>query len=143
MLFLTVFLIGCSSQNQVTIHNATIHNASDLEVNASIVDLGVKDSKFLDVRVQNESVNNSIVAASIEIGDADVAKLDVALVGVNSLGDTCGIRVNEQTYWIEEGSVKRVDGLTIRVFEAFKLNSNPNAGACELMIGGTLLELTS
>lgn len=143
-LLLLVFLVACTSQTQVVIHNATLHNLSEIPVNGSSpYELDDLDEELLGIKVQNGSGNESMVSAEMVTGNPRSSNLDVSLVGVNSLGDTCGIRVNDKTYWIEEGSVERVNGLTIRVFEAFILHSNPDRGACELMIGGSLMELTS
>lgn len=140
-LSLLILLIGCNVQSEVDI-NGVLKNDSFEELNTSYRNnntLNVTEDLSLDIVDTNEESNfTDSVHAVANVKN----KLTIELVGVNYKENKCGIRVNDKVIWIDEGDREFVEGISIRVFDAFLIHKNYNAGVCEVMIGGRIFELT-
>ncbi len=63
----------------------------------------------------------------------------IKLIDVTSSGDACGIEVDGETHWIDVGADARINGVYIKVFDAYPVHSQTQDNdACEIFISGSL-----
>ncbi len=63
----------------------------------------------------------------------------ISLMDVTVDGDSCGIMFDEEIYWIDVGASETIDGIYIKVFEAYPVHSQTQDNdACQVFISGTL-----
>jgi len=66
----------------------------------------------------------------------------VTLLGVSGSADKCLIKVGDEQGWVDEGMTRKINGVTIHVFDAILIHGF-DADACEAYIGGDTITLRS
>lgn len=63
----------------------------------------------------------------------------IKLIDVTNDGDSCGFEIDGKMMWIDVGKEKTVNGVYIKVFDAYPVHSQlQDNDACQVFIGGTL-----
>ena len=69
----------------------------------------------------------------------DMQVHEVMIIDVTDKGDACGVSVDGNVQWIDVGDSKRINGVYIKVFEAYPVHSQlQDTDTCKLFIGGAV-----
>lgn len=153
---LLILVVGCNhieDNTEVSINHVLINNTTNLGVkfrNLSTRNVtNTTENKTLKI-INITKENNCLGKISAKTkctykhnNKTSIKKISISLIGTNLERDLCGIKVNNKTEWISSGSRKFIDGISIRVFDAFFISSDPMGSACEVMIGGNMFILTT
>ena len=140
IMWMLILLVGCSSYAEVSIENVLLNNSYNTSYEKIVPE--VTEEKSL-VIVNTTNTTNMTASVNGLLKESAKRKIEIELIGVNFKENKCGIKVNNETKWIDEDGKDVVSGVRILVFDAFLLHAEPDKGVCKIMIWGNVFSLVS